>query len=470
MRITLQDTPLTRRGILFTITHPIYDPLGFVAPVLLVGKQLLQELCREGTDWDDPVPDQIRIRWEKWRSELCLPNEFKVRRCFKPNDFGPVQSTELHHFSDASTSGYGQCSYIRLANVHGEVHCELVMAKSRVCPLKTITIPSLELTAALVSVRVSTMLHKELDYNKIVDVYWTDSKVVLGYLNNEARRFHVFVANRVQQIRDETSPEQWRYVEGKENPADEASRGLTTREFLDSERWLSGPSFLHNPKLEPLNSVEHPLSQDDPEVKTTVLATQTSIENFSTIPERLEYFSEWHRAKRAISAIIRWQQRTKNVNQDDKNYSRTNVPQYRRSNVEELRQAELAIVRAVQEKSFSKEIQLLRNFKEKSSTDRNHVRQRKTVMKKTSSLFRLDPFLDNEGILRVGGRLSRSSIPLHVKHPAILPRKGHVTALVIKHYHQRIRHQGRGMTLNELRANGFWIVGGSSTVVRYISD
>ncbi len=140
-------------------------------------------------------------------------------------------------------------------------------------------------------------------------------------LNNEARRFHVFVANRVQQIRDETSPEQWRYVESKENLADEACRGLTTREFLDSERWHSGPSFLHNPQLEPFNSVEHPLSQDDPEVKTTGLATQTSIENFSTIPERLEYFSEWHRAKRAISAIIRWQQRTKNVNQDDKNYS-----------------------------------------------------------------------------------------------------------------------------------------------------
>ena len=158
MCITLQDTPLTRRGILSTISS-IYDPLGLVAPVLLVGKQLLQELCREGTDWDDPVPDHIRIRWEKWRNELCLLNDFKVRRCFKPNGFGPVKSTELHHFSDASASGYGQCSYIRLVNVHEEVHCELVMAKSRVSPLKTITIPRLELTAALVSVRVSTMLY-----------------------------------------------------------------------------------------------------------------------------------------------------------------------------------------------------------------------------------------------------------------------------------------------------------------------
>jgi hypothetical protein len=262
MRITLQDTPLTRRGILSTIGS-IYDPLGLVAPVLLVGKQLLQELCHEGTDWDDPVPDQIRIRWEKWRNELCLLNDFKVRRCFKPNDFGSVKSTELHHFSDASASGYRQCSYIRLVNVHEEVHCELVTAKSCVSPLKTITIPRLELTAALVSVRVSTMLHKELDYNIIVNVYWTNSKVVLGYLNNEARRFHIFVANRVQQICDETSPEQWRYVKSKENPADEASRGLTTREFLDSECWLSGPSFLQNPQLDLVDAVEHPLSQDD---------------------------------------------------------------------------------------------------------------------------------------------------------------------------------------------------------------
>ena len=91
-------------------------------------------------------------------------------------------------------------------------------------------------------------------------------------------------------------------------------------------------------------------------------------------------------------------------------------------------------------------------------------------MKQTSSLFRLNPLLDKEGILRVGGRLTRASVPFHVKHPVILPRKGHVTALVIKHYHQRICHQGRGMTLNELRANGFWITDGSSAVARHIYD
>ena len=96
--------------------------------------------CHKGTD-------QIRIKWEKWRSELCLLNKFKLQRCFKPNYFGPVKSTELHHFSNARY-GYGQSSYIRLVNIHGEVHCELVIAKSCVSPLKTIMIPHLELTAA----------------------------------------------------------------------------------------------------------------------------------------------------------------------------------------------------------------------------------------------------------------------------------------------------------------------------------
>jgi hypothetical protein len=88
------------------------------------------------------------------------------------------------------------------------------------------------------------MLHKELNYEEIIDVYWTDSKVVLGYINNDAKRFHIFVANRVQQIREYTNPSQWRYIESKENPADDASRGLSPQELISNPRWLSGPEFL----------------------------------------------------------------------------------------------------------------------------------------------------------------------------------------------------------------------------------
>ena len=154
LRVILQNKPPTRRGIL-SIVSSIYDPIGFVAPLLLRGKQILQELCREGVDWDDPVPNEVRTRWEIWRSDLILLNDFGVQRCFRPNNFEVLKSIELHHFSDASTSGYGQCSYLRLVNERDEVHCSFVMGKARVSPLRSVTIPRLELTAALVSVRVS---------------------------------------------------------------------------------------------------------------------------------------------------------------------------------------------------------------------------------------------------------------------------------------------------------------------------
>ncbi len=175
LRITVQDTPLTRRSILSTVSS-VYDPLGFVSPVLLVAKQILQELCKDGVDWDDPISEQIRVRWERWRRELFLLNDVTVRRSFKPDGFQQLKSVELHHFSDASVSGYGQCSYVRLVDENDEVHCSLAMGKSRVTPLKNVTIPRLELTAALVSVKVSTMLSQELDYDKVTHIYWTDSR------------------------------------------------------------------------------------------------------------------------------------------------------------------------------------------------------------------------------------------------------------------------------------------------------
>ncbi|XP_068716950.1 uncharacterized protein [Montipora capricornis] len=171
----------------------------------------------------------------------------RIPRCFKPSGMTDIKKVELHHFSDASTEGYGQCTYLRLTDVNDVVHCLLVMGKARVAPLKPVTIPRLELTAALTSVRVSRTLGRELTYAGVKEVFWTDSKVVQGYIYNEARRFHTYVANRVQQIRDHTQPEQWKYVDSDNNPADDASRGLSPKELLKTSRWLHGPTFLWEP-------------------------------------------------------------------------------------------------------------------------------------------------------------------------------------------------------------------------------
>ncbi len=470
LRVSLQNKPPTRRGILSTISS-IYDPIGFVAPLLLQGKQMLQELCREGIEWDDPVPEEIRAKWEKWRSDLFLLNDFGVRRCFQPENFGELKSVELHHFSDASTSGYGQCSYLRLVDEEDNVHCSFVMGKARVSPLKTVTIPRLELTAALVSVKVSNMLHKELNYKEIVDVFWTDSKVVLAYISNDARRFHVFVANRIQQIRESTSPDQWRYVESKENPADDASRGLRAQELLSCPRWLSGPEFLWKQEII-TTPVENPLiSDDDPEVKKVKsLVTQRIDAESPTILQRLEYFSDWHRAKRAIAVCLRLRKRLNRKRTDnDQNQAGVRPQPYRPSSVEELRKAEVEIVKAAQHQAFPNEIQLLRRLKVDSSS-RKDVKDHKANLKKNSALYRLDPFMDSEGLLRVGGRINRADVPFHIKHPVVIPRKGHITSLIIRYYHYRVNHQGRGITHNEIRENGFWIVGGSSAVSSLITE
>ena len=233
--IVVQDHPLAWRGILSTVST-VYDPLGFLAPLLLVGKRLLQELCKGKVDWDDPIPENVRECWLRWREELHLLENLALPRCFKPEDFGTVRSAQLHYFSDASTNGYGQCSYIRLENNKGKIRCSLVLGKARVASLKMVTIPRLELTAAVVSVRVSEMLCQELQYEGVQEIFWMDSKVVLGYIKNDSKRFHLFVANRIQQIRDQTSLSQWRHVETKSNLANNTSRGITAKELVESSR------------------------------------------------------------------------------------------------------------------------------------------------------------------------------------------------------------------------------------------
>ncbi len=469
-RITLKDQPLTRRGILSTICS-IYDPFGFLAPVLLVGKKILQQMCREGLDWDSPLSETLRSQWELWRNNLPQLENLKIRRCYKPDNFGDTKIAQLHHFSDASTEGYGQCSYLRLVNESNQVHCTLLMGKSRVTPLKAMTIPRLELTAAVVSVKVSTFLMRELQLKEDVEEYfWTDSKVVLGYISNDSRRFHVFVANRVSQIRDHSEPTQWGYVNTKENPADEASRGITPQDLCSSSKWLTGPDFLWTTDFPRKIAVESELSPEDPEVKkSSVLTTNAKKYPDKLEPERIDYFSSWMKAKRAVANCLRYKALLKYRVMQKKDQS-TQAAAPRSLTVSDIAQAEHEIVKGVQAETFQDELKILSSLQmHQHISDRETAKKRNQAMKATSSLFRLDPFLDKNGIMRVGGRVRRANFSDEIKHPIIMPRKHHVTELLIRHFHEKSGHQGRGMTTNEIRSNGYWIVGCSSAVSSYIS-
>ena len=172
-----------------------------------------------GIGWDEPLPEDVYSRWEEWKSGFKRLREVTMPRCYHTHNFGNIMRTELHHFSDASNVGYGACSYVRYINDRNEVHCSLVMAKARVAPTKIMSIPRLELSAAVVSARSSVMLKTELEMKIDEEFFWTDSQVVLAYIHNDARRFHVFVANRLQVIKEKTDPAQWHYVDTLAEPS-----------------------------------------------------------------------------------------------------------------------------------------------------------------------------------------------------------------------------------------------------------
>ena len=206
-KIEATSGPVTRRHILSVIAS-IYDPLGLVSPFVLLGRQILQDIYCDGHVWDDSLDEETEAGWCQWREQLVQLTALNIPHCHKHNLNEEVK-VEIHHYSDASSKWFGYCSYLRFIDSNATVYTTLVMSKARVAPTKHIRIPRLELTAAVLSAHMSKFLTKELDYRNVKHFYWTDSKVVRAYLRNKSRRFHVYVANRVQQIHDNTLVEDW---------------------------------------------------------------------------------------------------------------------------------------------------------------------------------------------------------------------------------------------------------------------
>ncbi|KAL4009099.1 hypothetical protein ACER0C_002951 [Sarotherodon galilaeus] len=210
-------------------------------------------------------------------------------------DGGPY-AAQLHHFSDASQDGYGTVSYLRLEK-NNITHVAFILGKARVAPLKQTTIPRLELTAAVLALQVR--LEKS--------VFWTDSTTVLKYISNETRRFNTFVANRIAVIREATDVNQWRYVSSKENPADDASRGMRAGDFLKCRRWIEGPEFLYRSEKEwPKLDVEYRvISADDPEVKKDLTMNVIVKELQNPTSYLIHYFSSWAKLKISVAWLLK---------------------------------------------------------------------------------------------------------------------------------------------------------------------
>jgi len=242
---------------------------------------------------------------------------------------------------------------------------------------------------------------------------------------------------------------------------------------------LKGPPFLWEQTITYQGEEEtaFALSLGDPELKKTwVLAPSGSQrEEMAPILKRLEYFSDWNCTRKVIAICLRLKHHTRSISSEKSSTSKTTkvekspftVPA---STVDEMCQAEIVILRLLQSEAFEKEMRILRSCAiDGSAMDRDLAKQRNSSMKTTSSLYQLDPFLDSHGILRLGGRIKRADVPYDLKHPVILPKKSHITKLIIRHYHHRVEHQGRGITLNSLQSSRYWVIGGTSVVGNFIS-
>ena len=389
-KISVKEKHATRRGML-SIISSVFDPLGFVAPFILAAKVLLQTSCHQ-LGWDDEISGENLARWKSWLTDLPTLEGFLTKRCVKPQDFGEPFHNEIHHFSDASEIGYGTVSYLRSINENGKINCAFLFAKSRLAPMKRITIPRLELTEATLAVKIDGMLRRELEISIDKSVFWTDSTCVLRYIRNKEKRFHTFVANRIAVIHDGSDPNQWHYVATKENPADDASRGLSANDFLTSKRWILGPEFLWKqadlwPTCDENISV---VADDDVEVKRLVHTHSVEISNNGMSSRIFSRFSSWFKLKKAVAWLLRFKKwMLHSIRNKDEQHQ---LKFQKRITVDEMNEAESVIVKCVQSECFAEEIDTIQSL---------------ATGKKSSSLRRLDPFL-KEGVICVGGRLKNA--------------------------------------------------------------
>ena len=232
----------TQRKVI-SLTASIFDPIGFLAPFIVQAKIFVQSLWKLRQGWDEKVPEEIQQEWSIWQNELQSLAEFLVPWFYRLVMVSPT-SIQLHLFGDASEKAFCAVAYFRFEYPGGERQCAFAAAKTRVAPVKPLSIPRLESQAAVLSVQLACTIQKEHDYEVSSSYYWSDSSAVIGRIHRESKRHPAFTAIRLFEILDTSELQQWRHCPGKLNPADDGSRGLKADAITPNCHWLNGPSFL----------------------------------------------------------------------------------------------------------------------------------------------------------------------------------------------------------------------------------
>lgn len=442
----------TKRQVL-QILMTVFDPMGLLGHFMIYLKILLQRIWRSRIIWDEEITDEQNKHWRHWLNLIPQIESLRVPRWYGTLSNTKPCDVQLHIFADASAVAYATVAYFRIETDDG-VSCILIGSKTRVAPLKLVSIPRLELQAAVLGTRFAATIIESHTIQISSTYYWTDSKTVVSWLRADHRRYKQFVAFRVGEILESTDPCQWRWISTKLNVADDATKWEKNPKFENEARWFKGPPFLCLPIEEwPVDISEANVLQLTPEsfeeirphLHHSVRLTQ------HVIP--VEDFSCWWNLIRRHALVFRF------INKCRVHASQPRKLKTFKSfalNRDEYQNAERYLYRLAQRDGFPEEISVLKNNSKtlsKSQQGNDQKREKQyTALSKNSAIRKSSPYLDEYGVMRASGRLNAASyVPLDVKSSIILPKDHWITQLIITEYHKRYHHHNKETVINELQ-------------------
>ncbi|XP_071057316.1 uncharacterized protein [Onthophagus taurus] len=435
-KIECESKNTVTKRLMLSYTAKIFDPLGLLNPCTILAKIMLQKLWRERLEWDQPVSEELHRQWNRLMSDVSVLNKLRIQRHVMLPESKVV---ELHMFSDASEVAYGACAYLLSIDGKGNKRCKLLCAKGKVAPIKSMTIPRLELCAAYVSAKLAQKVIESLRLQIKCCTYWTDSQVVLGWINASTSILKPFVRNRVAEIQEKTDVLAWRYVPTGENPADLLSRGVSPVALKDAFLWWHGPEWLLQPETVWPKKHKDYATNTLPEIKSCVTSV---VESFEFPFER---FSNLNRLQGCVAYLQRFITNCKVA----KEKRITGV-----LTLEELEQAMVILIKITQAEAFGQEIGMLIQGK---SLEKHH------------KLLSLNPFVDKIGLLRVGGRLTYANLEYDKRHPIILPARHWLTKLLFIREHKKLLHVGPQQLLYSVREK-FWPISGPNIAKQVVRE
>ncbi|CAI6345625.1 unnamed protein product [Macrosiphum euphorbiae] len=432
---------ITKRIVLSTIAT-IFDPLGLVGPVVVVAKIFMQKLWQARINWDDPVASSLHEEWQNYQQTLPELKKIHIPRWII--GCSNVLVTQIYGFADASIQAFGACLYARTTDALGNHHSRLIVAKSKVAPLKVVSLARLELCAAVLFARLAYKIIPKLNITINKKHFWSDSTIVLAWINSPSTRWKTFVAHRVGEIQTLTAAAEWGYVKSTDNPADIISRGCSPKQLKDNTLWWEGPVWFKSNENEwPKSSIDElSPSTELPEIKRKPVALHLSTKEEFYLLKR---YSTLSKLFRVTAYCKRWYERV--INKIG-NYTDIKV------DVTEIDAARLTIIKLVQQHYFFEEITLIKS---------------ETYIK-TTKIALLRPFIDEQNVLRVGGRLNKSTtIHFDQRNPILLPAKSEFTITLFRNEHERLVHAGPQALLSAIREK-FWPLNGRNIARRTVTQ